>query len=595
MSLGIIEKSLRRFSHTAIINCGNSLKHRFGAFILRFGSPPAGFQKFYKRKDYGTNGRQDDPKKPNRKFENDATYWALGVAGLGIAAVYLANFKNAKEITMQEFLNDFLVKGFVEKVDVRDHRWVFVKLRPGTPFENQQFMFQIGSVDSFESKLESVQSTLGLHPSNFVPIQYSSDDLNISHQILRAIPTIAIGIILLIGLNKALGSALQGGGGGMGPASKLFSLGKAFPHGVKDMKSKTRFADVAGLSQAKIEVMEFVDFLKDPKKYESLGARIPKGALLVGSPGTGKTLLAKAVAGEAGVPFLSMSGSDFLEVFVGIGPSRVRDLFQQASQLAPSIVFIDEIDAIGRKRGKGGFSGGGNDERENTLNQILVEMDGFTTSTGVVVFGATNRPDILDPALVRAGRFDRQISIPAPDLEERESILKVHLKPLKLDKSVLSTDEISKRLAALSPGLSGADLANVCNEAAIFAARRSAEGVARVDFEEATDRVLGGMIKKHNLMDQNEKRRVAIHEAGHALVGWFLEHANPLLKVSIVPRTSGALGFAQYLPEDIRLFSKEALNDKLTVLLGGRAAEEIFMGNVSTGVIYKQLYILNYI
>eukprot|EP00916_Digyalum_oweni_P007615 GHVL01012840.1.p1 GENE.GHVL01012840.1~~GHVL01012840.1.p1 ORF type:complete len:446 (-),score=82.75 GHVL01012840.1:77-1414(-) len=329
--------------------------------------------------------------------------------------------------------------------------------------------------------------------------------------------------------------------------------------------------------------MEFVDFLKDPKKYESLGARIPKGALLVGSPGTGKTLLAKAVAGEAGVPFLSMSGSDFLEVFVGIGPSRVRDLFQQASQLAPSIVFIDEIDAIGRKRGKGGFSGGGNDERENTLNQILVEMDGFTTSTGVVVFGATNRPDILDPALVRAGRFDRQISIPAPDLEERESILKVHLKPLKLDKSVLSTDEISKRLAALSPGLSGADLANVCNEAAIFAARRSAEGVARVDFEEATDRVLGGMIKKHNLMDQNEKRRVAIHEAGHALVGWFLEHANPLLKVSIVPRTSGALGFAQYLPEDIRLFSKEALNDKLTVLLGGRAAEEIFMGNVSTG------------
>jgi AFG3 family protein len=304
--------------------------------------------------------------------------------------------------------------------------------------------------------------------------------------------------------------------------------------------------------------------------------------LLVGPPGTGKTLLAKAIAGEAECPFYSMSGSDFIEMFVGVGPSRVRDLFQQARASAPSIIFIDEIDAVGRKRGGGGFSGGGNDERENTLNQMLVEMDGFSSGTGVVVLAGTNRADVLDPALTRPGRFDRQIAIDRPDLAEREAIFYVHLKPVVLDEK-LDVTSVAKRMAALTPGFAGADIANVCNEAAIFAARRNGKAVEMDDFERATERVMGGLPKHNSLMSKTEKRTVALHEAGHAVIGWFLEHSDPLLKVSIVPRSNGALGFAQYLPDDFSLFSREAILDKIAVALGGRAAEELFVGKVSTG------------
>jgi len=328
-------------------------------------------------------------------------------------------------------------------------------------------------------------------------------------------------------------------------------------------------------------VVEFVDFLKSPDKYEKLGARIPKGGLLVGPPGTGKTLLAKAVAGEAGVPFFSMSGSDFIEMFVGVGPSRVRDLFKQAREKSPSIIFIDEIDAIGKKRGQGG-GGGGNDERENTLNQLLVEMDGFSSSSGVVVLAGTNRVDVLDAALTRPGRFDRTIAIDKPDIKERKAIFLVHLKPIMISEG-LSVESVAQRMSALTPGFAGADIANICNEAAIFAARRNSDGVDMVDFERATERVMGGLPKENSLMSQTERKTVALHESGHALVGWFLKHADPLLKVSIMPRSNGALGFAQYLPEEMALHSQEAILDKIAVALGGRAAEELFVGKISTG------------
>eukprot|EP01097_Dermamoeba_algensis_P002517 TRINITY_DN19_c0_g1_i1.p1 TRINITY_DN19_c0_g1~~TRINITY_DN19_c0_g1_i1.p1 ORF type:complete len:508 (-),score=143.40 TRINITY_DN19_c0_g1_i1:192-1715(-) len=325
--------------------------------------------------------------------------------------------------------------------------------------------------------------------------------------------------------------------------------------------------------------MEFVDFLKNPKRFQALGAKIPKGSLLVGPPGTGKTLLAKAVAGESNVPFFFVSGSDFIEIFVGVGPSRVRDLFAKARENAPCIVFIDEIDAIGRARGKGGFSGG-NDERENTLNQLLVEMDGFTPSTGVVVMAGTNRPDVLDKALLRPGRFDRQIAIDLPDINAREEILKVHMKPIKVSLDVETT---SKRLAALTPGFSGADLANICNEAALIAARNEKQSVEIVDFESAIDRVIGGLEKKTKVISPKEKEIVATHEAGHAIVGWFLEHTSPILKVSIVPRGNAALGFAQYLPKDQYLFTTEQIIDNLTMTLAGRAAEALIFGKISTG------------
>ena len=369
------------------------------------------------------------------------------------------------------------------------------------------------------------------------------------------------------------------GGGGGGGGSNIFSIGRARAQLFdKDTKVNISFKDVAGLEEAKVEVMEVVDFLKNPKKYTNLGGKIPKGVLLVGPPGTGKTLLAKAVAGEAGVPFFSLSGSDFVEMFVGVGASRVRDLFKQAKEKAPCIIFIDEIDAVGRARGKN-LVQGSNDERENTLNQLLAEMDGFGTDSGVIIMAATNRPDILDSALLRPGRFDRQITVDRPDLAGREQIFKVHLKPL----TKLAGDVDAHKLAAQTPGFAGAEIANVCNEAALIAARHGKEHVDMQDFQDAIDRVIGGLEKKNKIISPEEKQIVAYHEAGHAIAGWFLENADPLLKVSIVPRGVAALGYAQYLPKEQYLYRTEQLLDSMCMTLGGRAAEDIFFGKISTG------------
>lgn len=381
-----------------------------------------------------------------------------------------------------------------------------------------------------------------------------------------------VGIWVLF-MRKMGGPAGGGGGGGGG----IFSIGKSkatlFDKGTK---VNITFADVAGLDEAKVEVMEIVDFLKNPKKYTNLGGKIPKGALLIGPPGTGKTLLAKAVAGEAQVPFFSLSGSDFVEMFVGVGASRVRDLFKQAREKAPCIIFIDEIDAIGRARGKNTMMS--NDERESTLNQMLVEMDGFGTDVGIIVLAATNRPDVLDSALLRPGRFDRQITIDKPDLKGREDIFKVHLKPIK----VSSTLDIHK-LAEQTPGFAGADIANVCNEAALIAARKNKEAVDMQDFQDAVDRVIGGLEKKNKIISPEEKKIIAYHEAGHAICGWYLEHAYPLLKVTIVPRGTAALGYAQYTPKEQYLYNTDQLNDQICMTLGGRASEDIFFGKISTG------------
>ncbi|WP_100628108.1 ATP-dependent zinc metalloprotease FtsH [Algoriphagus formosus] len=368
--------------------------------------------------------------------------------------------------------------------------------------------------------------------------------------------------------------------GPSGPGGQIFNVGKSRAQ-LFDAENKVKitFDNVAGLDEAKEEIQEIVEFLKNPSKFTKLGGKIPKGALLVGPPGTGKTLLAKAVAGEAGVPFFTLSGSDFVEMFVGVGAARVRDLFKQAKEKAPCIIFIDEIDAIGRSRGKGQMPGS-NDERENTLNSLLVEMDGFGTDSGVIVVAATNRPDVLDSALLRPGRFDRQISIDKPDIVGREAIFKVHLKPIKS-----STDVDAKKLAAQTPGFAGAEIANVCNEAALIAARRNKESVDMQDFQDAIDRVIGGLEKKNKIISPDEKKIVAYHEAGHAVAGWFLEHADPLVKVSIVPRGVAALGYAQYLPKEQFLYQTEQLIDEMCMTLGGRAAEEIVFGKISTGAL----------
>ncbi len=367
-------------------------------------------------------------------------------------------------------------------------------------------------------------------------------------------------------------------GGAGGPGGQIFNIGRSKATLFDgDAKVKTTFKDVAGLDEAKEEIEEIVEFLKTPKKFTDLGGKIPKGALLVGPPGTGKTLLARAVAGEAGVPFFSLSGSDFVEMFVGVGAARVRDLFKQAKEKAPCIIFIDEIDAVGRSRGRGAMPGS-NDERENTLNSLLVEMDGFGTDSGIIIMAATNRPDVLDPALLRPGRFDRTISVDKPDIIGREAIFKVHLKPLKL-----AADIDPKELSAQTPGFAGAEIANVCNEAALIAARRNKTAVDMHDFQEAMDRVIGGLEKKNKLISPEEKKIVAYHEAGHAVAGWFLEHANPLVKVTIVPRGVAALGYAQYLPKEQFLYRTEQLIDEMCVTLGGRVSEDIIFGKISTG------------
>ncbi len=384
-------------------------------------------------------------------------------------------------------------------------------------------------------------------------------------------------ILFFIGIMYFFMSRMGGGGG---PGGAIFNIGKSKAALFDaDNKVKITFADVAGLDEAKEELEEIIEFLKRPKKYTDLGGKIPKGALLVGPPGTGKTLLAKAVAGEAGVPFFSLSGSDFVEMFVGVGAARVRDLFKQAKEKAPCIIFIDEIDAVGRSRGRGAMPGG-NDERENTLNSLLVEMDGFGSETGIIILAATNRPDVLDSALLRPGRFDRQISVDAPDIIGREAIFKVHMRNLKL-----SADVDAKKLAAQTPGFAGAEIANVCNEAALLAARRNKKSVEIKDFQDAIDREIGGLEKKNKLISPEEKEIVAYHEAGHAITGWFLEHANPLVKVSIVPRGVAALGYAQYLPREQYLYRTEQLIDEMCMALGGRAAEDVVFGKITTGAL----------
>lgn len=433
--------------------------------------------------------------------------------------------------------------------------------------ETPQYVYTIGSVESFEDDVEQAQEGI----SDPVYIQ-NEIRRNWTGEILSWVLPLVILVVIWIFIMRMM--ARGGAGGG-----QLFNIGKSkatlFD---KDTHVKTTFKDVAGLEEAKVEVMEIVDFLKNPQKYTELGGKIPKGALLVGPPGTGKTLLAKSVAGEANVPFFSISGSDFVEMFVGVGASRVRDLFRQAKDKAPCIIFIDEIDAIGRARGRNPLTGA-NDERENTLNQLLTEMDGFSTNAGVIILAATNRADVLDRALLRAGRFDRQIHVELPDLEERKAIFLVHLKPIKFDDSV----DI-EFLAKQTPGFSGADIANVCNEAALIGARKGNKVVGKQDFMDAIDRIIGGLEKRNKIISQDEKRTIAYHEAGHAAVSWLLEHASPLVKVTIVPRGK-ALGAAWYLPEERQITTFNQMYDELTAALGGRASEEINFGEISTGAL----------
>jgi len=493
----------------------------------------------------------------------------IGAAALAGASYFLlAGPNSSKEINWQEFRVNYLDRGDVDHLVVSNRSTVRVYLRNDPT--NSKMSFNIGSVESFEKNLENVQAERGLDPSQYVPVTYVKES-EWMKEFLKLTPTILIiGAILYFSRRLSTGARGQGGIFGVGQTTAKFYN--------KETGVKIRFKDVAGCEEAKIEIMEFVNFLKNPEKYQDLGAKIPKGAILSGPPGTGKTLLAKATAGEAGVPFLSVSGSEFLEMFVGVGPARVRDLFATARKNMPCIIFVDEIDAVGRARGRSGAFGG-HDERENTLNQLLVEMDGFTSSTNVIVLAGTNRPDVLDPALLRPGRFDRQIHLPPPDIKGRMSIFKVHLKPLKIE---LDIEEVARKMAAFTPGFTGADVANVCNEAALIAARYSASIVEMKHFEMAIERVIGGLEKKTQVLQPEEKKTVAYHEAGHAVAGWFLQHADPVLKVSIIPRGRG-LGYAQYLPREQFLYSKEQLFDRMCMTLGGRVAEEIFFGRITTG------------
>jgi cell division protease FtsH len=494
-----------------------------------------------------------------------------------------------KKTTEQEFKQQMLLAGDVTKLDFvknKDEVQVYIngdslkkefyvkKFGVVLPKEKVKgaplFVFEVLDWKSFDENLQKFTEQHKL-PEVKRDIVKAADWIG---GVLQSIFTLVIIVVVWLLLMRKMGGGAGGPGGGAGG---IFNIGKSkatlFDKGAK---VNINFGDVAGLDEAKVEVMEIVDFLKNPKKYTALGGKIPKGALLVGPPGTGKTLLAKAMAGEAQVPFFSLSGSDFVEMFVGVGASRVRDLFKQAREKAPCIIFIDEIDAIGRARGKNAMMS--NDERENTLNQLLVEMDGFGGDTGIIILAATNRPDVLDAALLRPGRFDRQISIDKPDVKGREEIFKVHLEPIKISVAL----DLHK-LAEQTPGFAGADIANVCNEAALIAARKGKESVEMIDFQDAIDRVIGGLEKKNKIIAPHEKSIIAYHEAGHAVCGWFLEHAYPLLKVTIVPRGTAALGYAQYTPTEQYLYNTDQLMDQICMTLGGRAAEEIFFGKISTG------------
>lgn len=521
------------------------------------------------------------PKKPKFNF-----YWIYGLLFVGFIAMMFFSGSGAEEITNSELFK-FIRQDDVKEIKIvnRQTAEVYLTQEALTKGEHEEVAKPKGfgsdalphyvlpdiiDYEVFNRKVEEIQKEF---PENS-PVAINSEIRKSYDGIFQWLLLFGLMIFFWFFLMRRMG-----GGGGGGGAGQLFNIGKSRAQLFeKDTKVNISFKDVAGLEEAKVEVMEIVDFLKNPSKYTNLGGKIPKGALLVGAPGTGKTLLAKAVAGEANVPFFSLSGSDFVEMFVGVGASRVRDLFKQAKEKAPCIIFIDEIDAIGRARGKNSIQGS-NDERENTLNQLLTEMDGFGTDTGVIIMAATNRPDILDSALLRPGRFDRQISIDKPDLVGREAIFKVHLKPLtKIDEEV-----DAKKLAAQTPGFAGAEIANVCNEAALIAARKDRNKVTMQDFQDAIDRVIGGLEKKNKLISPEEKKIVAYHEAGHAIVGWYLEHADPLVKVSIVPRGVAALGYAQYLPKEQYLYRTEQLIDSMCMTLGGRAAEQVFFGKISTG------------
>ncbi|MBB6499593.1 ATP-dependent zinc metalloprotease FtsH [Pedobacter cryoconitis] len=529
------------------------------------------------------------PKKP-QKGSNFNIFWVYAaiILGLVLVSVLFTNDTN-KTITYKEFEKDMLAPGDVQKIvaykyedlvraDVfikpdRLNQEKYKKYQTKSNFGSTggpTVSFTAGSMDALDKQLSESQKSI---PTD---AQVQADKETRQSTFNSWFFTVIIPVLLFIGFWIFIMRKMGGGAGGGG--GQIFNIGKSkatlFD---KESQVNVTFNDVAGLEEAKQEVMEIVDFLKNPKKYTNLGGKIPKGALLVGSPGTGKTLLAKAVAGEAQVPFFSLSGSDFVEMFVGVGASRVRDLFKQAKDKAPCIIFIDEVDAIGRARGKNSMMGG-NDERENTLNQLLVEMDGFGTDSGIIILAATNRPDVLDSALLRPGRFDRQISIDKPDLVGREQIFKVHLKPIKTDVVV-----DAKKLSAQTPGFAGAEIANVCNEAALIAARRNKESVDMQDFQDAIDRVIGGLEKKNKIISPEEKRIVAYHEAGHAIAGWFLEHADPLVKVSIVPRGVAALGYAQYLPKEQFLYTTEQLTDGMCMTMGGRVAEDLVFGKISTG------------
>lgn len=528
-------------------------------------------------------------KKSPSKYPKFNFYWIYGALLVAILAFnFLYSGNNAKEISYQRFetemllshdvekliaykQNDlYLVEVYIQKEKLQNEKYKDINGEKYFSGSGPHYYFTQGSLEILNQRLQDAQKEF--QPNEKIDVQYVTRSNWGRDFLLTWILPLGIMVLLWIFIMRRLS------GGGSGPGGQLFNIGKSkatlFD---KESQVSITFNDVAGLEEAKQEVMEIVDFLKNPKKYTSLGGKIPKGVLLVGAPGTGKTLLAKAVAGEAQVPFFSLSGSDFVEMFVGVGASRVRDLFRQAKEKAPCIIFIDEIDAIGRARGKNQIMGG-NDERENTLNQLLVEMDGFGTDSGVIIMAATNRPDVLDSALLRPGRFDRQIAIDRPDLVGREQIFKVHLKPLKL-----SPDVDTKKLAAQTPGFAGAEIANVCNEAALIAARRDKKAVDMHDFQDAIDRVIGGLEKKNKIISPEEKRIVAYHEAGHAIAGWFLEHADPLVKVSIVPRGIAALGYAQYLPKEQYLYTTEQLLDSMRMTMGGRVAEDIVFGKISTG------------
>jgi cell division protease FtsH len=534
-----------------------------------------------------TEERKSPDNKPNGfKFNY---YWIYGILFIVFLALSFLP-KGSGQATSWNEVRDMALKGDIKKIVIVNDRMVEVFLTTeasqqknyskaqkrdnmfGETEPNFSFEIEKGYFNNEIQTLKTDISKLGKNPNDLI-IQYVSQS-DIFGQLFQWVFFIAIILIFWNLMFKRMG-----GGGGSGGGPNIFSIGRSRAQLFdKDTKVNISFKDVAGLEEAKEEVMEIVDFLKNPKKYTDLGGKIPKGALLVGPPGTGKTLLAKAVAGEAGVPFFSLSGSDFVEMFVGVGASRVRDLFKQAKEKAPAIIFIDEIDAIGRARGKNQFQSS-NDERENTLNQLLAEMDGFGTDSGVIILAATNRADILDSALMRPGRFDRQISVDRPDIIGREQIFNVHLKPL----TKLAGDVDVHRLAAQTPGFAGAEIANVCNEAALIAARHGKEVVSMKDFQSAIDRVIGGLEKKNKIISPEEKKIVAYHEAGHAIAGWFLEYADPLLKVSIVPRGVAALGYAQYLPKEQYLYRTEQLMDSMCMTLGGRVAEQIFFGKISTG------------